>query len=340
MIKVLIIDDSLFMRELLKKGLDEDPNLKVVGTAADPYEAKEKIIKYRPDVLTLDIEMPKMDGITFLHKLMPQYPLPVVMLSSVTAKVFEALNAGAIDFIEKPTTDNRLTAESLLKELRVKIKIASTADVSHWKSRKKRQVKIQKLGNTKGIDLIAIGASTGGTEAISDVIKTFPADIPGTVIVQHMPPVFTGLYADRMNKECVVEVKEAKTGDLVLPGRVLIAPGGYHLQIKKSGASVMVEVINGGKVNGHKPSVDVLFNSVAKHIGRSSLGVILTGMGADGARGLLAMRKAGARTLGQDRESSVVYGMPKVAKDIGGVERELPLQHIPSVIFAIVRGKR
>lgn len=340
MIKVLIVDDSVFMRELLEKGLSEDPNIEVVGSAADPFEARDKIVKYRPNVLTLDIEMPKMDGITFLHKLMPQYPIPVVMLSSITSKVFEALSAGAIDFIEKPTTDNGVEVASLLNELKVKIKIASTVDVSHWKRKKMRNVEVQNVGIEKNVDLIAIGASTGGTEAISDIIKTFPSDIPGTVIVQHMPPVFTGLYADRMNKECVVEVKEAKSGDLILPGRVLIAPGGYHMKVKKTGISYLVEVLEGEKVNGHKPSVDVMFDSVSKLERTKSLGIILTGMGADGARGLLQMRMKGARTLGQDRESCVVYGMPKVARDIGAVERELPLQHIPSAIFSIIRGRK
>lgn len=336
-IKLLIIDDSTMVRTLFSQRLSEDPDIQVVGTAADVFEGRDKIIKLRPDVVTLDIEMPRMDGIEFLKKLMPQYPLPTIVVSAVNGRVFDALNAGAVEFVGKPTANTDLN--TYFKELIVKIKIASTAKVGYHKRNVTEKVigagRYQAMSNR----VIAIGASTGGTNALVDVLKLFPRDIPGTVIVQHMPPMFTKLYADRLNNSMNLEIKEAEEGDEVRPGRVLIAPGGYHMRIKKLGAKFVVKLTLGtedNKVSGHCPSVDVLFDSVADEIKDKAIGVILTGMGKDGADGLLKMRKNGAHTIGQDEETSIVYGMPKVAFDIGAVEKQYPLPKIAAAIMSLL----
>ena len=338
-IKVLVVDDSLIYREALAKGLAADPAIEVVATAADPYQARDKIIEFTPDVMTLDVEMPRMNGIEFLRKLMPQYPIPVVMVSSVSESVFDALNAGAVDFVTKPNIKLGKDLDSLISELIIKIKIATVAKLGHYKKRSLEPSPHAQYNNVSSHNIIAIGASTGGTEAIFDVLKTLPRNIPGIVIVQHMPPMFTDIYAQRLNNHCLIDVKEAKTGDKVLPGRALIAPGDQHMQIKKSGNEYTVECFIGEKVNGHCPSVDVLFNSVAKVASNRALGVILTGMGYDGAKGLLAMRKMGARTIGQDEPSSVVYGMPKVAYELGAVQFQSPLSLINQTIISILNGK-
>lgn len=335
-IKVLIVDDSLLFRETLAKGISQDAAIEVVGTASDPYSARDKILEFEPDVMTLDVEMPKMNGIEFLKRLMPQYPIPVVVVSAVSDNVFNALNAGAVDFVTKPNTKNQLSMQSFINELIIKIKIASTAKVGKWKIGEKVEKEIAGNKKSETNKILAIGASTGGTEAIYSVLKAMPRDIPGTVIVQHMPPVFTKMYSERLNNSCVMEVKEAENGDKVLPGRVLIAPGEHHMTIKKVGSMYIVECFKGEKVNGHCPSVDVLFESVAKAAGKNAIGVILTGMGGDGAKGLLAMRKNGARTIGQDEQSCVVYGMPKVAYDIGAVEKQVPLESIPQTVFSML----
>jgi two-component system chemotaxis response regulator CheB len=331
-IRVLIVDDSIMFREALSKGIALDPSIEVVATAVDPYDARDKLIEYQPDVMTLDVEMPKMNGIEFLKKLMPQYPIPVVVISAVSENVFDALDAGAVDFVTKPTFKNGNSIENIINELIVKVKIASAAKVGHFK----QNTNIHK-GNTvlhqKTNDVvIAIGASTGGTEAIYSLIKEFPRNAPGIVVVQHMPPIFTKLYADRLNNTCLMEVKEARNGDKILPGRVLIAPGNHHMKVKKVNNEYIVECREGEKINGHCPSVDVLFESVAKAIGSKAVGVILTGMGHDGAKGLLQMRKVGGRTIGQDEQSSIVYGMPKVAYDIGAVQKQASLESIPYAI--------
>lgn len=338
-IKVLVVDDSRIFREALARGIAGDPYIEVVGTAADPYQARDKILELEPDVMTLDVEMPRMNGIEFLKRLMPQYPLPVVVVSAVDGVVFDALNAGAVDFVAKPDFRVGTGVDHLVNELIVKIKIASTAKVGHLKRSIGNDHLVGKIDNEKSNVVIAIGASTGGTEAIYSIIKNLPKDIPGIVIVQHMPPVFTKLYAERLNNSCLVEVKEAQTFDRILPGRVLIAPGDFHMKVKKSGSEYRVECFEGEKINGHCPSVDVLFDSVAEQVGRNAIGVILTGMGYDGAKGLLAMRKKGARTIGQDELSSVVYGMPKVAYEIGAVEQQAALEGIPQKIFSLVSGR-
>ena len=335
-IRVLVVEDSLLFRELLVRSLNADPGITVVATARDPYEARDAIIEHKPDVMTLDIELPRMNGIEFLKKLMPQYPLPVVVISSLSGKVFDAMNAGAVDFVAKPANATKEKLEAFMKnELTVKIKIASIAKVGSWK---KAPIEVSSEHLSAGKDqIVAIGASTGGTEAIATVIKEFDTDIPGVVIVQHMPPGFTEMYANRLNEQCRVRVKEAKTGDIVTPGQVLIAPGGdAHMKIIKKDGVYQVVIRQGPKVNGHCPSVDVLFESVASVAGSKALGIILTGMGGDGAKGLLAMRKAGARTIGQDESTCIVYGMPKVAYDIGAVEYQEKLPDIAKRTYSIL----
>jgi two-component system, chemotaxis family, protein-glutamate methylesterase/glutaminase len=339
-IRVLIVDDSMVFREMLARGISVDPAIEVVGTAADPYEARDKIIELEPDVLTLDVEMPRMNGIEFVRRLMPQYPLPVVMISATNNAVFEALQAGAVDFVCKPdasSTDR--TVNAFINELIIKIKIASTAKVGHKKSESTQHQSITPVGTVSTKKIVAIGASTGGTEAINYIIKNLPPDMPGILIVQHMPPVFTKMFAERLNDACHLEVKEAKDGDRIYPGLVLIAPGDYQMSVARTGTYYTVKCRQGERVNGHCPSVDVLFHSVADQYKANSVGIILTGMGYDGAKGLLAMRQNGARTIGQDEQSSVVYGMPKVAFNLGAVERQSSLEKIPTLLYSILSAK-
>lgn len=324
-------------RELLVQNLSRDPAIRVVASAKDPFEARDAILKYQPDVMTLDIELPRMNGIDFLRKLMPQYPLRVVVISSLSDKVFDAMGAGAVDFVAKPAVANRKQLEEFVRnELLVKVKIASTARIGNLKKGVIPREQ-QHLSAKKNNLIVAIGASTGGTEAIFSVVKDYGTDIPGIVCVQHMPPGFTGMYAKRLNDQCRIRVKEAETGDRVLPGHMLIAPGGdRHMHLVKVGDSYQVEVKAGPKVNGHCPSVEVLFESVAKAAGPDAVGIILTGMGGDGAKGLLSMRKAGARTIGQDESTCVVYGMPKVAYDLGAVEYQEKLSDIAGRTYALL----
>ncbi len=337
-IRVLVVDDSVVFRELLVQNLSSDPAIQVVATAKDPYEARDAIVRHKPDVMTLDVELPRMSGIEFLRKLMPQYPLPVVVISALNDKVFDALNAGAVDFVAKPVISNRSQLVDFIRnELLVKIKIASTARIGNIKKKVGGEAQAQGLSNGKSNLIVAIGASTGGTEAIFDVVKGFGTDIPGVVIVQHMPPGFTEMYAKRLNDQCRLRVKEAQTGDRVMPGHALIAPGGnQHMRIVKINGMYQVECRSGPRVNGHSPSVDVLFESVAKTAGSHAVGIILTGMGGDGAKGLLAMRKAGAKTIGQDESTCVVYGMPKVAYDIGAVQYQVKLPEIAARTYALL----
>lgn len=338
-IKVLIVDDSLLFRETLAQEIARDQGLEVVATASDPFIARDKILKYEPDVMVLDVELPRMNGIEFLRRLMPQYPLPVVMISGYSENVFEALNAGAVDFVAKPDKARAQALESMIRELLIKIKIASTAKVGHWKKEPVTAKTAGHINSAAANRIIAIGASTGGTEAIYQLLKSFSPEIPGIVVVQHMPAGFTNMYAERLNNSCTIVVKEARNGDVVAPGQALIAAGDYHMRVKKLGNKYMVESQPGERVNGHCPSVDVLFNSVANTVGSKAIGVILTGMGSDGAKGLLAMKQKGARTIGQDEQSSVVYGMPKVAFDIGAVEKQLSLERIPQAVYSLLNQK-
>ncbi|AGC68750.1 chemotaxis response regulator protein-glutamate methylesterase 2 [Thermoclostridium stercorarium subsp. stercorarium DSM 8532] len=335
-IKVLVVDDSIVFRELLTLGISSEPEIKVVATAKDPFEARDKILIYKPDVITCDVEMPKMNGIEFIRRLIPQYPVPVIVVSSVSGVVFDALNAGAVDFVEKPNMGDVTNVKQFIYSLIEKIKVASNAKIVQNTVKSSMQPE----GTSEAFDsrkIIAIGASTGGTEAIAKILKGMPPTIPGIVIVQHIPPVFSRLFAERLNSSTQLRVKEAETGDYVEQGKVLIAPGDKHMRIKKVANRYKVECFNGEKVNGHCPSVDVLFESVAKEAGKDAIGVILTGMGYDGAKGLLAMKRKGAYTIGQDEHSSVVYGMPKVAYNIGAVTRQLSLERIAASIMEMVR---
>lgn len=338
-IKVLVVEDSIVFRELLVQNLSKDPAIKIVATAKDPFEARDLILTHKPDVMTLDVELPRMNGIEFLRKLIPQYPMPVVVISSLSDKVFDAMNAGAVDFVAKPAVSNRKQLEDFIKnELLVKVKIASTAKISNIKKTVMQQHEAAAHAAVAKSNLVvAIGASTGGTEAIFSVVKEFGTDIPGIVCVQHMPPKFTEMYAKRLNDQCRIQVKEAETGDRVLPGHMLLAPGGdRHMHLVKVNGAYQVEVKAGPRVNGHCPSVEVLFESVAKVAGRDAVGIILTGMGGDGGKGLLSMRRAGARTIGQDESTCVVYGMPKVAYDLGAVEYQEKLDDIPQRTYALL----
>ncbi len=333
-IRLLIVDDSYFFRAVLKNGLDADPRIEVIGMAANAEEAFQKIQQLKPDVVTMDVEMPKLNGIDFIKRLIPVHPVPVVVVSSLPLRVLDALEAGAVDFVRKPSGDTPSDRKSFMDELCLKVKIASVARVRSKAPACPAPVLSNLSGKSLPNDLvIAIGASTGGTDAILEVVKDLPANTPGIVIVQHMPPVFTQMYAQRLDRICKMRVKEAAPGDRVVPGQILIGAGGFHLRLARDARGYFVTSIAGAKVNGHCPSVDVLFDSVAETAGRKAIGVILTGMGADGAKGLLHMRQAGAYTIGQDKESSVVYGMPMVAHDIGAVEKQLPLTAIDNEIL-------
>lgn len=331
-IRVLVVDDSILFREVISRGISSDPDIEVVATAKDPFDARDKIIKFRPDVMTCDVEMPKMDGIEFIKRLIPQYPLPVITVSSVSGVVFEAIKAGAVDFVAKPDVNSVESVKSFIKEMIEKVKIASNAKVTP-SGAENDPGRIGKNEKSSSNRIIAIGASTGGTEAIHSIIKELPENTPGIVIVQHIPPVFSRMFAERLNSSSVLNAKEARTGDLVAPGRVLVAPGDQHMKIVKIGEHYKVQCFKGEKVNGHCPSVDVLFESVAKEAGINAVGVILTGMGYDGAKGLLSMRREGARTIGQDEQSCVVYGMPKVAFNIGAVAKQAALGNIARLIY-------
>lgn len=334
-IKVLIVDDSLVFREVLARGISADPAIEVVAKAVDPYDARDKIIEFRPDVMTCDVQMPKMNGIDFIKKLLPQYSIPVIVISTVSESVLDALDAGAVEFITKPDVTVSKNLDSFIGELIYKIKISAKAKVplkTPTAAAPNPSVNMAAHSNK----IIAIGASTGGTEAIYSVLKALPSTTPGIVIVQHIPPVFSNMFAQRLDNQTDLNVKEAQTGDYVERGTVLIAPGDRHMKLVKVGPRYKVECFEGAKVNGHCPSVDVLFDSVAKSAGDNAVGVILTGMGYDGAKGLLAMRARGARTIGQDEKSSVVYGMPKSAFEIGAVEKQVSLEAVPKAIFAML----
>lgn len=339
-VKVLIVDDSILFRETISRFISEDANIEVVGTAGDPYEARDKILQLRPDVLTLDVEMPKMNGIQFLKKLIPQYPIPVVVVSSLPLNAFEALDAGAVDFVKKPLIKSPADLKDFSMELRTKIVIASTAKIIQSKpsaaASQKPLPSIKEIAAGKKLAqdmVIALGASTGGTDALQVVMQNLPKDSPPILVVQHMPAGFTKMYAERMNRVCQVEVKEAEDGDRLRPGLAIIAAGEYHLRLAKDSQGYYVTSKRGDKVSGHCPSVDVLFYSVAEVAKSKAIGAILTGMGGDGAKGLLEMKKAGAYTIGQNKETCVVYGMPMVAFNIGAVCEQAPLDKISDIII-------
>ena len=335
-IRVLIVDDSAVVRSVLSRDLAQDPLIHVVGTAPDPYVARDKIIELKPHVLTLDVEMPRMDGVTFLRKLMAHHPMPVIVLSSLTdtgtQTAVDALAAGAVDVLHKP--GSAYSAAEVAPLLIAKIKAAAKAKLSPIITPTHAVVKSTSLAETTD-KILAIGASTGGVQALTEVLTAMPATSPGTLIVQHMPAKFTASFAERLNGICSVRVKEAVDGDSVVDGQVLIAPGGFHMLLRRSGARYYVEVKDGPNVHHQKPSVDVLLNSVARYAGANAVGVILTGMGADGADGLLAMRNAGAKTIAQDEATCVVFGMPMEAIKRGAAEKVVPLNQVAAAALSL-----
>ena len=338
-IRVLVVDDSMVSRSLISNGLNKHPRIQVVGTAINALDAKAKIARLSPDVVTLDVEMPGISGIDFLKQFLPQHPLPVILVSSLNLRVFDALAAGAVDFVRKP--DGTQSRDAFLHSLAQKVLVASCAKVRRPAAVRPTTAPVPApalLGNIGGSALdrtiIGLGASTGGTEATLEVMKRLPADIPGMVIVQHMPVGFTKMYADRLNRICQMEVREAVNGDEIHRGLALIAPADYQTRVVRLGSRYTVSCLPGEKVNGHRPSVDVLFSSMASAVKCNMVGIIMTGMGRDGASGLLEMRKAGAYTIGQDKESCVVYGMPCVAQEIGAVTIQSSCDNIASVLMS------
>jgi two-component system chemotaxis response regulator CheB len=343
-IKVLVIDDSALMRKLLRGLLERDGAIQVVGTAQDPFDAREKIKQLSPDVLTLDIEMPRMDGLTFLRNLMRLRPMPVVMVSSLTERgadaTLAALQLGAIDFVPKPKTDVQDGLEELAAVLVDKVKAASSARIAQPSARAgeaRAARSITDLGTTDR--LIAIGSSTGGTEAVAQILAALPADAPGVVIAQHIPEVFSQRWAERMDAESAIVIAEARDGDPILIGHAYVAPGGRHLRVERSGAKYFCRIGVDEPVNHHRPSVDVLFHSVAAEVGRNAVGLILTGMGSDGADGLGAMLRRGSPTIAQDRATSVVWGMPGEAVKRGHAAEVLPLDQIAARALALARDR-
>jgi two-component system chemotaxis response regulator CheB len=333
MIKILIVDDSAVVRQILAKELSKVQDFEVIGTAPDPYVARDKIVALKPDVITLDIEMPRMDGLTFLRKLMQYYPVPAIIVSSVTPQgsemALEALSIGAIDVITKPGA--AYTVGDILPMLCNQIRAAAHVDFEKIREAALREkpAHTERLSLLKTTNkIIAIGASTGGTTAIERVLTRMPQNAPGIVVVQHMPEKFTASFAQRLDTLCDIEVREARDGDSIVPGTALIAPGNFHMVVKRSGARYYVGIKDGPPVFHQRPSVEIMFNSVAKYVGGNAVGIILTGMGADGARGLLEMRQAGAHTIAQDEKTSVVFGMPGEAVKINAAEKVLPLDLI------------
>lgn len=358
-IKVVIVDDSALIRQLLTEILNSDESIEVVGTAQDPYQARDKIKKLNPDVVTLDVEMPRMDGVTFLKNLMRLHPVPVVMISSLTESgadiTLQALEYGAVEFITKPKIDVAHTLGDYSKDIIEKVKIAahaklrpvrrkSTTSIDDVKPKFTADKVIRKSSGNKLFKttdkIIAIGASTGGTEAIKDVLLGLPPDSPGIVISQHIPEAFSGPFANRMNDTCALTVYEAKDRQQILPGHVYIAPGNSHLLVVRDGARYICRLNDGPPVNRHRPSVDVMFRSVAENVGPNAIGIILTGMGQDGAQGLKEMHDNGAPTIAQDEKTSVVWGMPGEAVKLGCTDEVLSLDSIPGSIISLMKSKQ
>jgi two-component system chemotaxis response regulator CheB len=334
-VRVLIVDDSAVIRQLLSMLLAEDPEIEVVGTASDPFIARERIKALNPDVVTLDVEMPNMDGVTFLRKIMTLRPMPVVMISTLTQAgaeiTLEALEIGAVDFIAKPTVDIANALTRLAAELQAKVKSAAHARVGVRRVPVPMRKRERPVGRSEKI--IAVGASTGGVEALKLLLMDMPAECPPILITQHMPPRFTTAFAERLNRECPMTVSEAKHDDVVEPNHAYIAPGSHHMELIRSGSHYKIRLDDGPTVSGHRPSVDFLFRSVARIAGKTAIGVILTGMGKDGSNGLLDMRNAGAITLGQDEASSLIYGMPRAAFENGAVMKQFALSHMADAIL-------
>ena len=343
MINVLIVDDSAVVRKVMTEELSRYEDINIVGTAVDPYVARDKIVKLKPDVITLDMEMPRMDGLSFLAKLMKHYPMPVVVLSSLTPKnseiALKALDLGAIEVLCKPGA--AYSTQDISRSLARAIRAAASARIDRTEIKKKvagKKLNYESLLSQTTHKVVAIGASTGGTKAIEAVLRQMPGTLPGTVIVQHMPENFTRSFAERLNEICEMEIREAKDGDHVVPGVALIAPGNHHMVLKRSGAQYLVRLKDGPRVHYQRPAVDVLFQTVARVAGKNAVGTLLTGMGADGAKGLLAMHKAGAFTIAQDESTSVVFGMPKEAIKLGAADKVLPLYEVSgSIIKALGR---
>lgn len=338
-IKVLIVDDSAIVRKIFSEELSKYPDIDIVGTAPDPFVARDKIIALQPDVITLDIEMPRMDGLTFLRKLMKYYPLPTIIVSSLTPKggklTLEAMEIGAVDVIAKP--GESYTVGNMSVQLVEKIRAAAFARIVKRdpESAQLEHPPLKALAQTSH-KIIAMGASTGGTEALKKVLTKLPVNAPGILIVQHMPANFTAAFADRLDSLCQIHVREAQDNDSVLSGTALLAPGNFHMILRRSGARYYVEVKTGPMVHHQRPAVDILFKSTAKYAGANAIGVLLTGMGADGAAGLLEMKNAGAGTIAQDENSCVVFGMPKEAIKLGAVDKVLPLDRIPTEMMRMV----
>lgn len=349
-VRVLIVDDSAVMRQLLSTLLSADPEIEVVGTAPDPHVARERIKALNPDVVTLDVEMPHMDGVTFLRKIMTLRPTPVVMISTLTQAgaeiTLEALEIGAVDFVAKPTHDLATAMTGLAAELQAKVKGAARARVGVRRAPLLApRAQPRERSNRSPGKIVVIGASTGGVEALKVVLMGLPPDCPPTLITQHMPPRFTAAFAERLNRECPMTVSQAVHDEIIEPGHVYIAPGSHHLELHRSGGRNTCRLSDGPPVSGHRPSVDVLFRSAARVAGKSAVGVILTGMGKDGAEGLLELRQAGGQTVGQNEETSLIYGMPRVAYERGGVMRQHSLGQVADAILdacedATDRGSR
>jgi two-component system chemotaxis response regulator CheB len=359
-IKVMIVDDSALVRQVVSQALATDTGIEVIATASDPLFALEKMKSRWPDVLIIDIEMPRMDGITFLKKIMAEHPTPVVVCSSLAEQgaqaTFEALSAGAVAIITKPKIGLKSFLEDASNDIVQAVRSAARANMRALSSSVRSTTAAATLNRPKNTadvmlspasnaalvrttdQVIAIGTSTGGTQALEAVLTKLPATCLGIVIVQHMPEKFTAMFAERLNSLCQIEVREAKNGDRVIPGRALIAPGGRHMMLKRNGAQYVVDVADGPLVNRHKPSVDVLFRSVAKFAGGNALGIIMTGMGDDGARGMKEMHDIGAKTIAQDESSCVVFGMPKEAIKLGAVDQTIPLDQIPAAIVNYGKG--
>jgi two-component system, chemotaxis family, protein-glutamate methylesterase/glutaminase len=336
-VRVLIVDDSALIRQLLTTLLEADPAIEVVGTAADPHIARERIKALNPDVITLDVEMPHMDGVTFLRKLMTLRPTPVIMISTLTQRgadiTLEALEIGAVDFIAKPTEGLAEAMAELATEIQEKVKAAASSRVGVRRAAPAVSVARPHRPRRLSDKIVFVGASTGGVEALKTLLLGLPADCPPVLITQHMPPRFTAGFAQRLDRECPMKVTEAVDDEAIEPGHAYIAPGSHHLEITRQGSRNVCRLSQGATVSGHRPSVDVLFRSAARVVGKSAVGAILTGMGRDGAEGLLELRRAGAITLGQDEGSSLIYGMPRVAFERGAVMRQYSLEHMAEAIL-------